>query len=390
MTKKNRKMNRTGAVLKLCLIATLLLVGCAEDKSKLTEAEMERIAIAKEVELVQLEGGLVLLVEGETLTSDDLINESIESYQGQMPLVEYLEPMARRNDLATFKKLAYAQLEEILMSRISNILLYQHAKREAGESEQMKSVVDDLVEKEWRQYVLRYGGDVAKADAELLSQGMTREEFKEEQRKRIITQGYIASKFPRDEPVTYSELKDCYERVKDREFARSAKFAFRLIDINVMQVRVQEDEDPIDKARKLADEIMNKIRNGADFGELAKEYSHGHRRSFGGLWDSVSPDSLARPYDIIVEATKDIEVGQVAGPIDTGGHIFVIKLEERQPAGYEPFEQVQRQVARYLRAERSNAVIRNITSRYLDQASLGKTDQFIDFCLEKIFERHEQ
>lgn len=390
MTKKNRNMNRTGAALKLCLIATLLLVGCAEDKSKLTEAEMERIAIAKEVELVQLEGGLVLLVEGETLTSDDLINESIESYQGQMPLVEYLEPMARRNDLATFKKLAYAQLEEILMSRISNILLYQHAKREAGDSEQMKSVVDDLVEKEWRQYVLRYGGDVAKADAELLSQGMTREEFKEEQRKRIITQGYIASKFPRDEPVTYSELKDCYERIKDREFARSAKFAFRLIDINVMQVRVQEDEDPIDKARQLADEIMNKIRNGADFGELAKEYSHGHRRSFGGLWDSVSPDSLARPYDIIVEATKDIEVGQVAGPIDTGGHIFVVKLEERQPAGYEPFEHVQRQVARYLRAERSNAVIRNITSRYLDQASLGKTDQFIDFCLEKIYERHEQ
>jgi hypothetical protein len=370
-----------------------LLASCAEDKSKLTEAEKDQIALAKEVELVKAAGGLVLMVEGEALSSDELLDAPVGGYGpgADESLVKFLGPLARETSLEAFKEQAHPWAEQVLTGKISGILLYQQAEREADGNTRLSGVIDGLVEKEWREYVLGFGGDVARADAELAAKGTDRKKWKEKQRKKFITQAFISSKFPRDEPVTYSQLVECYNRIKDALFVRPAKVAFRLIDISVVKVPVGAGgESPLEEAKRLADDLIKRIRAGEDFAELAKKYSHGHRSSFGGLWEPISPDSLARPYDEAVKATESIEVGQVAGPIDTGGHIFIVKLEERQAEGYEPFEKVQRQVERVLRAERENAVMYDIGTKYMSQASAGKTDEFMDFCLEEIYERSTQ
>ena len=373
--------------LALSLIVLSTLLGCSEQKSKLSEDELERIAIAKKVELVQEKGGLVLMVEGETLSSNEMIESPVEGLQEEVSLAEYLKQLAQSTNLEEFKIQARPHIEDILMTRISNILLYQHAKRETGDNEQVKAAIDGVVEKEWRNFVLRFGGDVAKADAELVKMGTNREEFKAEQRKRIITQSFVASRFPKNEPVTYSQLIECYDRIKDEYFVIRAKVGFRLIDINVMQIPLQDDQNPLDQAKKIADDLIKRIRAGENFAEVAQQYWNDHGQSLGGFWDSVSLDSLARPYDEIVKEADKIEVGQVAGPIEMGGHMFIVKLESRQERGYEPFESVQRQVERYLVSERHNSVIRKIASKYLGEASKGETDEFMDFCLKKIYEQ---
>jgi hypothetical protein len=384
---ENRIKKWSAVWLALSLVVLALQFGCSEQKSKLSEDELERIALAKKVELVQEKGGLVLLVEGETLSSEEMLESPVEGLQEEVSLVEYLKPMAQNTSLEEFKVQARPYIEDILMTRISNILLYQHAKKETGDNEQVNSAIDGMVEKEWRKFVLRFGGDVAKADAELVKMGSNREQFKAEQRKRIITQSFVASRFPKDEPVTYSQLVECYEQIKDEYFVKRAKVGFRLIDINVMQIPLQGDLDAFVQARNLAEELMKRIRAGEDFAQVAQQYWDKYGQSLGGFWDSVSLDSLAKPYDEIVKETNKIEVGQVAGPIEIGGHLFIVKLESRQKKGYEPFEQVQRQVERYLVNERHNEVIRKIASKYLGQASLGETDEFMNFCLEKIYEQ---
>jgi len=377
-------------LLACCLAAVTVLCSCAADKSKLTEAERERIALAKEVELVQASGGLVLMVEGDALSSDEVLDAKVGGYgpQADQSIAEALEPLARSTTIDQFKEKARPYVEDVLTNKISGILLYQHATREAEGNKALSAVIDGLVEKEWREYVLTFGGDVAKADAALVEKGSNREEFKEERRKKFTTQAFISSKFPQDEPITYSQLVECYDRIKDDLFTKAPTVTFRLIDIDVLKVGVgPAGENPMLKAKRLADELINKIRDGEDFGELAKRYSNGYRSSFGGLWDPVSPDSLARPYDRIVKAIEGIDVGQVAGPIDAGGHIFIVKLEDKQAAGYEPFEKVQRQVERIARAERENEIMHDIGEKYISQASAGKTDKFMDFCIEEIYKR---
>jgi hypothetical protein len=108
------------------------------------------------------------------------------------------------------------------------------------------------------------------------------------------------------------------------------------------------------------------------------------------LWQPIQPGSLARPYDVLAAEAEKIEPGQIAGPIETAEHIFIMKLEEKQSAGYEPFEKVQRQVEDKVLSEQRNEVINRLEARLREQAGLGKTDEFVDFCLEKIYQMSRQ
>ena len=50
----------------------ILINGCG-GSDKLTDAELERIALAEKVELVESAGGFVLMVGGEPISSNDLM-----------------------------------------------------------------------------------------------------------------------------------------------------------------------------------------------------------------------------------------------------------------------------------------------------------------------------
>jgi len=220
---------------------------------------------------------------------------------------------------------------------------------------------------------------------------MNRKSFKENRKKYIITKWYIASKLPENKAVTYSELIKWYEQMKEQSFAIPVKLQFRLIDIQPAKLQISDpNQSRLEQARKLANELARQIRAGADFGELAKQYSHGHRQAFGGLWQPVQPGSLAKPYDILAAEAEKIKQGQIAGPIETEGHIFIMKLEEKQTKSYKPFEEVQRQIKEKIIIDRRKEAIDKLDAELMRQVVLSGKDEFIDFCLEKIYEMSNQ
>ena len=256
----------------------LLLVGsCDSNKSSLTEAEKERQILAQKIELIEAAGGYVLIVGGETLTSDEIIDTRTRISGLFISPKEYFGPLAQANELELFKERAKEQLEEILMTKISNILLYQHARRQVGEN--IDEALDDAAENEYRTFVLGFGGDQARADEELKRMLMDKKSFKEQVKKNILIQEYRRSKLPDYRPVTYRELMDCYNRIKDKYFARASKIRFRLIDIQPNELKVADPNvDRWQLGRVLANKLLKLIESGEDFGELAKQYSHGNWR----------------------------------------------------------------------------------------------------------------
>jgi type IV secretory pathway VirB9-like protein len=123
---------------------------------------------------------------------------------------------------------------------------------------------------------------------------------------------------------------------------------------------------------------------------LAKQYSHGPFREFGGLWKTVRPDSLAAPYDKLAAEAEKIAPGQITGLIETGEHVFIMKLEAKQSAAYVPFVDVQEQVRDKIVFDRQNEVLSQVNAELLQQAELSKTDEFVDFCLDKIYQMRDQ
>jgi hypothetical protein len=362
----------------------LLLGSCDSEKSRMAKAEKERRILTQKIELVEAAGGFVLMVGGETLTSDEIIETRTPLNGLFVSPKEYFGPLAQANELEQFKERAKGPLEEILIAKISNILLYQNAKRQAGGN--IDEGLEKAAENEYRKFVLGYGGNQARADEELKRILMDKNSFIEQQKRAILIQSYRATKMPINRPVTYRELMDCYNRIKDKYFAIASKIRFRLIDIQPDKFELQDpNDDPWQLANKMVNELMGLIKSGEDFGELAKKYSHGDWRDFGGLWRAVQPSSLAEPYNVLAAEAEKIEQGEVAGPIVTKQHIFIMKLEEKQIAGYEPFEDVQELVHEKILLDRQNEVIEKLNAEIRWQARLSRTDKFIDFCLEKIY-----
>jgi hypothetical protein len=369
----------------LSVLMLLLIGSCQGDKSDLTDAE----ALAQKIELAEAAGGLVLMVGGETVTSDEIIELPVERSETVVSLAEHFKPIAQMSDSEQFKEQARDQVEEILSAKILDILLYQDARRQAGKN--IDESLEMTAEREWRRFVLDYGGDEAKADEALKQMGTDPKSFKEEQKRSILVQSHIASSLADERPVTYRELIDCYNQMKGEFFARQAMMKFRLIDIQPARLDVPNpNKNSLELAKERAYRLLARIEAGEDFGELAKQYSHGHRREFGGLWRPAQPQSLAAPYDILAAVAQKTETGQIAGPIEASGHIFIMKLEEKQLEGYEPFEKVQEKVEDKIILERRSAVFNTLHAKLMQQAKFGETGEFVDFCLEKIYQVGKQ
>jgi parvulin-like peptidyl-prolyl isomerase len=368
------------------LVLIFLLIGGCENSNK-SDAESGQIAIAQRIANSRTASGSVLVVSGEIITSTDILESPIELNGTFVSPMEYLKPLAKTNTLQEFKKLARSLIEETLMSKISEILLYREAKRQFEKN--IDEALEKAAEKEVRKFFMEFGGDEAKAEEKLQKMGMDRQKFKENRKRFILTQWYISSKLIDNKPITHSELTNCYNQMKEQYFAAPASLEFRLIDIQPEKLHIADPYlDKLIEAKKLANQLVKRLQQGEDFSELAKQYSHGHMRASGGLWKPVQPESLAKPYDILAIEAQKLQPGQIAGPIETQGHIFIMRLEDKRSKGYESFEEVQPELEQKIIFDRRRKALEKLDAELMLQVNLNEKDKFIDFCLDEIYQMY--
>ena len=385
MVDVERSCNRLRVVFGSYICISFLIGGCGDSDNPAVDDD--RAGRAKILQQAALPG--VLVVGDETVTAEQVIQAPIEQEDEVVTLVEHFKPLAQMGDLAQFKEWTRPQVGEMVMTEVRSILLYRQAKLEAGG--QLDEALEKAAEKEWRKFVLRFGGDEAKAEEALKENGMDRKSFKEQRKRMILTQSYVSARMPGNRPITHRELLDCYNRMKDESFRTPARLQFQLIDIQPAKLELnQADQDQFEQARELAKELVEQLKAGEDFGRLAKQYSHGHRRESDGLWKPMQPDSLARPYDVLAEAAEEIEPGQIAGPIETEGHVFIMKLIENRPESYKPFEEVQRELETEIIRRRREQAFDEIKADLAEQAELGRMDEFVDYCVERLYRLSRQ
>jgi len=365
----------------LFLLVLFLAGGCVGgDKPRFTKEELARIRFPQRGSLPESSGGFVLAVGGETITSDEIIESRIERNGEVVSLIESLRPIAQKNGLEQFKERAREQVEQAVTTRVLNILLYREARREAGED--IDEALEKLAEAEVREFVARFGGDDARANETLGQMGMTRQSYKEYLKMVILNQSYVASKVADNRPITYSELLECYDEMKDESFVKPATIKFRLIDIKVAALEVTDvNEDRQQQAQELGNELIGRIRAGEDFDKLGEGYLGVSLRVYN---EPVQPESLEKPYDICVVEAEKMKRGQIR-LIETDGHIFIMKLEEKWSRGFKPLEEVQREVEKKIISERRQKAEDALEAELLRQVALGEKEAFVDFCLKKIY-----
>ncbi|MBC7360369.1 MAG: peptidylprolyl isomerase [Desulfacinum sp.] len=96
-------------------------------------------------------------------------------------------------------------------------------------------------------------------------------------------------------------------------------------------------------ARQKAEEILAKIRDGADFAGLARAYSQGPGADQGGDIGYIKAKDLAGPLERV---TRELEVGGVSQVVESSAGFYIVKLLDVQRADLKNVDERLREKAR--------------------------------------------
>jgi len=375
-------------LLSICL-AGLSAAGCEDARrGKFTQEEMANIPFARRTDLPIPSGRLVLSVSNETITVDEIVTPVLQVYRPQ--------PGTQQE---AFRQRARPLVREAVVGKITDVLLYKEARKQAPDN--VDDMLETAVRKEVRRFVAAYGNNYADAERELTERGLDWEKFRDFQKKLLLVQSYYASQnLMDDRPISHSEMLAMYDAMQhdDYEFKGMVRredvswqgyVQFSLIDIKPDRLRPDEidtenGQTPREAALAKAAALLEKIRAGEDFAELAKAHSHDHRAAMGGLWTPVNEgSSLVPAYAPVTLTAQRMEIGQVAGPIESAGSVFIVRLEDKRVGGTTPFHVLQPKIEMDIQLIRRRERFDKLINRLMDQANVTGLDPFVDFCVER-------
>jgi foldase protein PrsA len=162
-----------------------------------------------------------------------------------------------------------------------------------------------------------FKGDDEKFKAELAKQGVTEESVRTKIRADLLSNKIYNAVIGKVK-VSDADIKAYYDSHK-------AQF---------MQPESRDVQHILVKKKALADELYAKLKNGADFAQLAKKYTQDTGSKDDGGKFTAYKGKTVKPFDDFVFSAK---VGELSQPIKTqyGWHVIQV-LSDTKPAGPQP------------------------------------------------------
>lgn len=239
---------------------------------------------------------------------------------------------------AKVRELYQEALEELIATRL--IL-----KAYGADTKINKAAVEKHVEARVSEFIQeRFGGDRQEFLKALQEERMPLEEWQRRLRERVIV-GLMRNRDV-DSHVVISprEVRAVYERNR-AEYLRPERVRLRVIRIhggtNGTHRAVREG---------LAGSVAQKLAAGADFGELARQFSEDPSSAKGGEWGWFAlPDLRSEMAQVVAR----LERGTSSGVITMDGDFYLARVEEREAAGVVPFDDVRASIEKDLRRKES-------------------------------------
>ena len=115
-------------------------------------------------------------------------------------------------------------------------------------------------------------------------------------------------------------------------------------------------------------QAIDALRNGTDFGQVARQFSDGPKRDTGGIWDWTKQGSLAD--EKFERALFEIPAGKISQPLETSSALVLVKVIERRDAGFVPFEEVQDKINNKLQSESRRDAAQNVIKELNNTATI--------------------
>lgn len=182
--------------------------------------------------------------------------------------------------------------------------------------------------------------------------------------RNLAIQRLINQKFK--PTVTDKEAKKYYNANPD-EFKEEERVKASHI---LIKVDADDYQSKKDAAKKQIEGILERVRNGEDFAELAKKYSDCPSSAQGGDLGFFSKGQMVKPFE---EAAFAMEPGDISDVVETEYGYHIIKVTDKQ--GPKTFDEAKDDIKRTLGKQK---IAESYSKFYADVRNKAKIDVFLD------------
>ena len=292
------------------------------------------------------DGPVITAIDGYAARVGSEIITYGEIRESVAPFMQQLFQRYQGEELALQIQKAHLEAREV---QIEEALLREEAKRLGLRLPER--VIDEEVDRMIRE---RFENDLAQLSRALASQRMTFDEWREEIRGQITVRVYYSREVVRRAKVSSEAVRAAYRENKEDYFI-PFKVKFRAILIN----KGTSDADREVKEQQ-AREVLQKLQDGADFAEVAREVSEGIRAEQGGAFPWSDLEDIRKE---LCPALVAVSAGKISDLIETDEEFYIVKVEERRTEGHVPFEDVKEQLEKEELARDQSRVHRELINR---------------------------
>ncbi len=192
------------------------------------------------------------------------------------------------------------------------------------------------------------------------SQGMNWEDFKNNIRNTLLTQRVISSEVGSHITIGDEEVAKYYEAHKP-EFVRPEQVALREIEVSTQGKKPEEIPD----LKKKAETALKRVKDGEDFGEIAKRFSDGSTKSQGGFLGVYKRGELSKELEDVVFKMKRNDLTDI---METKQGFLILQVLEHYDEGEQSLAKVKNEIMDKLYGERMEPAMREYLKTLREQS----------------------
>lgn len=320
----------------------------------------------------------VALAEAERMgfeVTDDELREYLQKIPALFPNGQYIGDAAfaellQRNKLGSIQQFQADTKENLLIGKLQTLV---QASATVSDQELQQEFTRRNTKVKFEYAVLTYD-DILKqikpTDAELKAyfernKDMYKNAIPEKRKAQYIV--IDPSQLMEKVQVTPQDLRSYYNQHQD-EYRVPEEVTLRQILIKAPAPGPdgKMDQKASDAARAKAQDVLNKIKAGGNFAELAKKYSDDvATKEKGGL---AEPITRGRAFPDVDKAAFSMNKGQTSDLIQTPMGFFIIQVAEKQVAHLKPLDEAKAEIEPIIARDKATSLADNLATKVQSEA----------------------
>src|SRR5262245_2662923 len=273
--------------------------------------------------------GIAAVVNGEVITFSQV--RALSAPQERLLRQQYTgDELAKK-----LTELRQAAVKDLIDRR----LVIQAFKKESYE------IPDHIVDQRVQQIIREsFGGDRNTFVKTLEAQNYTLGEFKQKELEKIIVGAMRGHNVKTNSIISPTKIDEYYRKHRD-EFTSKEQIKLRMIMISG-----NKDTASAPAQKELAEEVLGKLANGAEFEQMAQMYSEDSTKDSGGDWGWIERKTLAESLE---KFAFNMPVGRISNIVDYAGNYYILKVEDKHGGSTKSLTEVRADIEKKLVQEQA-------------------------------------